>query len=749
MTEGLQTAPEFVEAESPALAAAIGGRLDPGEGIHIRMVADMADVTRYGERWLLVTERRVLLVSVPGPGSEGQTREILLSEVGQVRTQELVGAGQLEIERKDLQAQEVIHYSRSVAARFSEAAEAIRNLAKGEPPGLPTELERTRCDTCHRLLPERDGICPFCIRRRDTIKRIAMFLEPQKKRVFLFMAVSLVMSVLGLLPPQLVRFVVDTLEDPPDDALEQLGWLVGALAATTLVHWFFEIADGFLRSELAGRTAHNIRQQLYGAMQFLPVRFFDKRQVGSLISRFMQDADRLEMFLLFGLPFVLSNFLMLVGVLFILLYMSWELTLFVLFPVPFIVIGGLKKFGTLRRLWTQWHTKWSQFNVHLNESIHGIRVVKAFAQEPRELRRFTRGNDELRDMSVTAERSWFIFSAVLNFIMSFGLFFTWYFGGRAILDEELTLGDLMAFISYIWMLYGPLQFFSNVNNFLTRAFAGAERIFEVLDARPEPFESVDAKALCDVRGRIVFRDVWFGYDPGKPILKDVGLVVEPGEMIGLVGKSGVGKSTLINLICRFYDADKGAIELDGDDLRDIRLKDLRSQIGMVAQESFLFNGTIAENIAYGREDASFEDIIRAAQAANAHEFIITKPEGYDMLAGERGGRLSGGEKQRIAIARAILHDPKILILDEATSAVDTPTEKKLQEAIQRLVAGRTTFAIAHRLSTLRSANRLVVIDDGKVAEVGTHAELMEREGIFHKLVTTQQQTTAVMAVGRE
>jgi len=745
MAQTIQAAPEFTEVESPALAAAIAGRLGAAEHVHIRMAADMVDAFRYGERWLVVTDQSMLLVTAEG--SENDVTEILLDEVGEVRTLDLVGAAQLEIERKDRTGQEVVHYSRSLASKFAEAAEALRNLAKGEPPDLPSELERTRCDKCHRLLPERDGICPFCIRKWDTIKRIAMFLQPQKGKVFAFMAVSLVMSALGLLPPQLVRYVIDTLKDLPANALERLGLLVGALGVMTLVRWLFEIADGVLRAELAGRTAQNIRSQLYGAMQLLPVRFFDKRKAGSLISRFTQDADRLEMFLLFGLPFVLSNFLMLVGVLGILFYMSWKLTLFVLFPVPFIVIGGLKKFGTLRRLWAQWHTKWSQFNVHLNESIHGIRVVKAFAQEPRELRRFTRGNDELRDMSVTAERSWFIFSAVLNFIMSFGLFLTWYFGGRAILNEELTLGQLMAFISYIWMLYGPLQFFSNVNNFLTRAFAGAERIFEVLDARPEPFESHDARPLADVQGRIVFRYLWFGYDPGKPVLKDISLEVEPGEMIGLVGKSGVGKSTLINLICRFYDADKGSIELDGVDLRDLRLKDLRGQIGMVAQESFLFNGTIAENIAYGRQDASFDDIMHAAQAANAHEFIITKPEGYDMLAGERGGRLSGGEKQRIAIARAILHDPKILILDEATSAVDTPTEKKLQEAIQRLVAGRTTFAIAHRLSTLRSASRLLVIDDGKVAEMGTHAELMEREGIFHRLVTTQQQTAAVMAVG--
>lgn len=722
--------------------------LAEGERVRACVRADMADAFCYGTRWVVLGDKHLLL-----SGGDGDWLQLALSDIEAAQTLELVGGGLLEIARKE-GAPELVHYSSSQHALFVEVAVVLNQLVRGEALALPTQVERSRCAACNRLLVEKDGICPFCISRWDTLGRIAYFLRPYTGRVVALMVGSIAMTALGLLPPYVVRHIIDDVLNPgvrgeisAEEGMALLGWLVLGLLGAQLLTWGTNLATGFMRADISAWSSRDVREKLYHSLQFLPLRFYEKRQVGNLISRFMNDADRLEMFLLFFVPFLVSNVMMLVGILGLLFWMNWELTLYVLLPVPFIWVASVKKFGQLRRYWSTWSTKWSRLSSHINESISGIRIVKSFAQERREEERFASRNEALWEASVTAERVWVVFSAIVNFVMSFGIFLVWYFGGRQILNEELTLGVLMAFISYIWQLYRPLQFFSAANNAITRSLAGAERIFEVIDATPESFDKKDAQPLPDLKGRVDFRDVFFGYDPGKPVLKGVDLQVQPGEMIGLVGRSGVGKSTLINLICRFYDVDRGLVEIDGVDIRAIRLSDVRRQIGMVAQESFLFNGTIFENIAYARPEATFKEVMRAARAANAHEFIIKKPDGYDTKVGERGNALSGGEKQRISIARAILHDPKILILDEATSAVDTPTEKKVQEAIANLVRGRTTFAIAHRLSTLRNADRLVVLDDGKVAEIGTHEELMAREGIFHTLVTTQQQTTAVMAVG--
>ena len=732
----------FLETLPPAVDTKLQNIKPPEEEARIQVVTDLIDDGSFGEQWLVVTDERLFVI--PTEGADGVV-EVPLKVITETKIEEFVGAGRLEVEHGASEPT-YLYYSNSLSPKFAEVAEGIKQLTQGETLTLPTALERSRCDSCGRLLPEKDGICPACVKKWDTLKRIVSYLYPYRVKVAILMTFALASPLINLIPPLIYKYVIDDILTPRASIglliLPGLG-LLGILLSTSL----FEIMSGFLRADVASQTSKDIRTQLYQHVQYMPVRFYSKRQLGNLISRFTNDADRLEMFLLFGIPFMLSNTLMLVGTLGLLLYLSWELTLYAMLPVPLIVLGGLLIWGRMRRIWVRWHAKWSRLSSHLNESISGIRVVKAFAQEDREAVRFNARNEELWSVSVSGERNWFIFFAVMNFFISFGMIFIWYFGGRQILQGELTYGLLMAFVRYLWNLYRPLQFFSQINNFITRAFAGAERIFEIFDTQSESFDDPEAIALPQVEGRVAFRNATFGYDPGKPVLNEINVDVEPGEMIGLVGKSGVGKSTMINLICRFYDVNRGSVDIDGVDIRKIRLEDLRRHIGIVHQDVFLFDGTIAENIGYGKPGATLDEIVSAAVAAEAHEFIAAKPDGYDTKVGERGNQLSGGEKQRIAIARAVLHDPKILILDEATSSLDSATEKKIQSAIARLVKGRTTFAIAHRLSTLRNADRLIVLDDGKVAEVGTHEELMDRRGIFYNLVNTQQQSSAIIAVG--
>jgi ATP-binding cassette subfamily B protein len=524
------------------------------------------------------------------------------------------------------------------------------------------------------------------------------------------------------------------------------------LALTLAGMMLLGVALTIVRSRLAvrvgARVGTDLRARVFHHLQALSLSYYDKQKTGALMSRTDHDTGRLQHFLVEGVQMTVFNLLMMAGIVVTLFALDWRLATWAMLPAPLLLLFSVFFWrfviGKFRRLWE----RVARLSSFLNDSISGVRVVKAFGQEEREKERFDERNLSLYQGIINVERSFATFHPFLFLIMASGGLLVRYVGGMGVISKEgMTVGILIAFAGYLWRFYGPLQSITRLNDWLTRSLTAAERVFEILDTEPGITESGDAVALPELEGKVELRDVSFGYEKLKPVLKDLSFEVEPGEMIGFVGHSGAGKTTTINLICRLYDVDEGSVLFDGIDVRKIRIPDLRRQIGVVLQETYLFAGTIAQNIAYAQPDAELEDVLESGAAANAHDFVMRRPDGYDSEVGERGGRLSTGEKQRISIARAILHNPKILILDEATSSVDTQTEEQIQLALKRLVKNRTTFAIAHRLSTLRNAHRLVVLENGELKEIGTHDELLAKRGIYHKLVEAQSKMSSVIAVG--
>lgn len=703
-------------------------RLDEGEKIRY---CSPFDLSLEGERcggYVAVTEKRLAVLR------DGLVICALpLAETEKISCLPQVGGGLL-VAAVEGEERLLARFSMRHMARFSYIARGVEAMRAGEEAVVSRESEKI-CPTCGKPLPGTKT-CPNCSSKGEIFRKIWFIGKPYALRLFLISVLMVVGSVVTLLGPEVQkRFIDGTLRTHSGTGADVAAFILTMLAIM-LITIGIDIAKNWWCTSLGARISMDLRARMYSKLQALSLSFLNSRKPGDLMNRIVGDVGEIRRFLEDVFGGMLSQLFTMAGTMIFLLALDWKLAIASVVFVPVVLVANRLWRRKIHRMFRAQRRKSDQLNSALQDVVSGIRVVKSFGKEKEEAVRFDDAAAELARVQKRNEVFWAVFFPVLTMVMGMGAYVITYFGGKNVLSGSMTVGELTQFINYAAMMYGPLGWLAQLPRRIIRMTTAIDRIYDILDEEPDIVDAPQAEELA-IWGDVEFENVTFGYHSYEPVLSRVSFSVKKGEMIGLVGASGAGKSTMINLIMRLYDPDGGRILIDGRDLREITIRSLHDQIGVVLQETFLFSGTVFNNIRYARPNAGYEEVIRAAKLANAHDFICRMPDGYDTYVGEHGYNLSGGERQRIAIARAILTDPKILILDEATSNLDTESEFLIQTALERLTEGRTTFAIAHRLSTLRNADRIFVIDRQQIAEAGTHNELLRKKGIYYGLVTAQ------------